>query len=334
MNKLTDKYGRVHDYLRISLIDKCNLNCFYCNPKKTGVTYKKKSELLDFEELLRLINLFVTKHGIQKIRFTGGEPMLRKDFPEFFREVAKLKNDYPIKFGITSNGVTLSNDLKDLYKSGLDHINISLDTLKRERFEEITGYDRIDSVLESINLAEKLGFDPVKVNTVIVNGVNDDEILDFVEFARERNINSRFIEFMPFGGNKWSDMGLLNYKEIRRKVEEKYKLKKLENDQNTVAKDFQIVGSRGRVSFISSISDHFCHKCNRLRITSSGQMKLCLFTNGKPALDFKALLSQCELSDNDLSAKISDALQSKLEKHQSVDELIKLDKNNMMAIGG
>lgn len=334
MKQLIDRFGRVHEYLRFSLIDRCNLNCFYCNPKKSNNNSLRKNEILTFEEIIRLIKIFVINHGIKKIRFTGGEPLIRKNILSLFRQLKEFKKEKYFQLALTSNGVSLYQYLPELQQNGLDRINISLDTMSKKKFKKITGYNLFDNVMKSIENAEELGFLPVNINTVVMNGVNDDELLDFVDFAKNRNINIRFIEYMPFGDNNWDKTDLFTYMDMKRVVETKFRLKYLDHFKNSVAKDYEIIGHIGRVSFISSISDHFCNKCNRLRISSDGKMKLCLFTNGIPALDFKKTLRNPDVSDNDISRMIEKAVLQKDEKHPSVDDILTFEKNNMLQLGG
>ncbi len=334
MRVLTDGYNRVHDYLRISLTDKCNLNCLYCNPADYKVHKLKKNEILTFDELIRLINLFTGRLGFKKIRFTGGEPLARKGIPEFFKSLRALKLKHGFETGLTTNGTLLEDKLPQLKNSGFDKLNISLDSLKRERFKYITGKDKLDDVIKSIRKAVELGFSPLKINVVVLKNVNDDEILDFVEFIKDTEINVRFIEFMPFGNNRWNREFFISSGEIKDIVETKYQLKEISERMNRVAKDYTIAGHPGKVSFISAISDHFCGTCNRLRIDAQGKMKLCLFSSGENELNFKELLNDPYLSDEDICNKISYSIYGKEKSHPGVDELMKLQENNMLSVGG
>lgn len=333
MKQLTDQFGRVHEYLRFSLIDKCNLNCFYCNPKKSQNSSLRKGEILSFDEIIRLIKIFVNDYGIKKIRFTGGEPLVRNNIIELFERLNDFKKDHPFQLALTSNGIRLREFLPDLKKYGLDRINISLDTLNKDKFKKITGYNYFDEVIKAIDFAAESGFNPVKVNTVMMKGVNDRELLDFVGFAKDRDINIRFIEYMPFGDNKWNKDDLFSYQDMKKIVASKFDIRYLEHNNN-VAKDYEIVGHKGTVSFISSISEHFCSSCNRLRISTDGKMKLCLFTNGVPALEFKKSLRNPEFSDNDISAMIGKAVLNKDEKHPSVEDILSYENNKMVQLGG
>ncbi|NHZ87353.1 MAG: GTP 3',8-cyclase MoaA [Planctomycetia bacterium] len=334
MKTLTDKYNRKHDYLRISLTDRCNLNCLYCNPLTHQQNNYHHSEILDYSEILRLIKIFTGEFNFKKIRFTGGEPLVRKDILTFFESVSELKSIYAFDISLTTNGTFLEDKLTSLKKFGVNKLNISLDSLKEKKYKFITGKNYLKNVIKSIDKAEKLGFDPLKINVVVLKDVNDNEIIDFVEFVKDRNLNVRFIEFMPFGNNSWSIKNFISFNKIKNIVEQKYALQEIPSIKNTVAKDFKISNYTGRVSFISSISDNFCRGCNRLRITSKGKMKLCLFSTGNNELDFKQLFSNMNKSDNEICNIISQALQQKQKQHPDVEQLITLEKNNMLSIGG
>lgn len=334
MRLLIDKFNRIHNYLRISLTDKCNLNCVYCNPENEMFEKLKMQHILNYEELIRLIKIFVVNLGITKIRLTGGEPLARKNILSFFRMLAELKKDYPFELGITTNGTLLENKISELKQLGLNKINISLDTLNPEKYKKITGKDEFKTVLNSILLAEELEFSPVKINTVIMKRVNDDEIIDLVEFVKERDFNIRFIEYMPFTSNGWNDESFISSEKIKKLVELNYKLQEIKDGKITVAKDFQIVGYKGKVSFISSISNHFCDSCNRLRITSEGNLKLCLFSPQNEEISLKYYLRSENYSDNYIAQIILNSLQLKKLKHPEIEELLQIDQNNMLRIGG
>lgn len=328
-----DKFGRTHDYLRISLTDKCNLNCSYCNPVISERELNKE-EILSYEELRRLIKIFVVNLSYKKIRLTGGEPLVRKNILTFFESLHKIKSEFPFELCLTTNGTLLEDKIEKLKEFGLDKINISLDSLRPERFYSITGKDNFHSVLRSIDKAESLGFSPVKINTVVMRGVNDDEVIDFVEFAKDRNLNVRFIEFMPFSNNSWNENIFISNGELIKTIETKYKLKKLDKSGEKVAKDFRIFGHKGKVSFISSISDHFCQSCNRLRVTAKGNLKLCLFSQIDSELYLISLLRNSLFSDDAIASRIAVHLHNKKLTHPDIDELISLQNNNMLSIGG
>jgi len=338
--KLIDNFNRTHDYLRISLTDKCNLNCIYCNPKTLQHSSLHQNELLSFEELLELIKIFLQSFGVKKIRFTGGEPLARKDVLQFFEKVSRLKNDYNFEIGLTTNGSLLEDHLEKLKQFKFDNLNISLDSLNREKFVAITGSDFLHSVLHSIEKALHLGFSSLKLNAVIIRNINDVEILDFVDFVKDKDINIRFIEFMPFTNNAWSKDGFISSSEIRNVIKQKYQLKMLDKKLSLVSKDYELVGYKGKVSFISSISDHFCDSCNRLRITAKGKMKLCLFSTSESELDFRKIFSEGsfgrdeKLERNEIEEKIVRAMELKNEKHPEIESIVQMDQNEMIGIGG
>ena len=334
MIELTDKYNRVHNYLRLSLTDRCNLNCIYCNPADFQLIKTPRADILNFDEILRIIKIFTGSLGFNKIRFTGGEPFVRKGILNLFEEVSKLKSVHNFDVGITTNGTLLEDKLASLKKYGVDKLNISLDSLKAEKFKFITGKDNFESTMRSINKAIELGFNPLKINVVALKNINDNEIIDFVDFAVDKNLNIRFIEFMPFGNNSWSEDAFISYEEMRNRVEEKYCLEEISSNDGKVAKDFNITDHPGSVSFISSISDDFCGACNRLRITAKGEMKLCLFSTGENEINFKQLLSDGKYSDEEICKIIDNALQFKQEKHPEPEELAALEENNMLILGG
>jgi cyclic pyranopterin phosphate synthase len=334
MKQLTDSHNRIHEYLRISLTDKCNLNCLYCNPISNRQNNYHQSDILDYSEILRLIKLFTGELGFKKIRFTGGEPMVRKDILTLFESVSELKSIYNFEIGITTNGTLLEDKLTSLKKFGVDKLNISLDSLKEDNFKLITGKNNLNNVIRAINKAEELGFNPLKINVVVLKNVNDSEIIDFVDFVKNRNLNVRFIEFMPFGNNSWNEAGFISFNEIKNIVEQKYTLQEIPTDKNAIAKDFKILNHKGKVSFISSISDHFCNGCNRLRINSKGMMRLCLFSTGHNEINFKQLFSEVNKSDDEICEIIYQALQQKQKQHPDVEQLMTLERNNMLSIGG
>ena len=333
MKKLIDNFNRIHTYLRLSLTDKCNLNCVYCNPDNSNYIKLLRRNILTFDEILRLLKIFGNA-GIKKIRFTGGEPLARKDVFDLFLRTKELKDKFNFDFGITTNGVLLEGNVHKLKNSGIEKLNISLDSLQADKFFQITKQDKFQSVMNSIFEAKQLGFNSLKVNAVIMKGINDDEVTDFVNFAVQNNLNVRFIEFMPFGNNDWNSDSFISWQELKSRIENKYELIPAAADPNGVAKEFDIKNHPGRVSFISSISDHFCATCNRLRISASGKLKLCLFTDGTNELDFKYLLNNDSLTDEDILNLVSDKLKLKREKHPPVEELMTYEKNQMLSIGG
>lgn len=330
--KLIDNFNRIHDYVRISLIDKCNLNCIYCNPSNTFAKYESNKLILSYEELYRLIKVLVKELEVKRIRFTGGEPLIRKDVMKFFEMISSLKQQYDFEIGITTNGTHLLDKLDGLKKCGVERLNISLDTLNKTKFIAITGKDFFDETLTAIRKAISLDFKSVKVNAVIIKNINDDELIKFVEYFKSYPITLRFIEYMPFTGNQWDDSKFLSWSEMKSQIEEKYSLTVIESD-GKISKDFFVNESKLKVGFISSISDHFCGSCNRLRISATGKIKNCLFSNPSE-VSLKSLLADESTSDDEIVKFIQSTLQSKWMKHPSADELAILNQNNMMSIGG
>ncbi len=330
--KLIDRYNRVHDYLRISLTDRCNYNCIYCNPNSVK-NFTDKDNLLSFEELLRVITFFASKLEFKKFRFTGGEPLIRKGIFDFFDEVGKLKAKYGFTTGLTTNGSILKGKVKHLKNSSIDSLNISLDSLNRKQFTAITQVDDLNNLLDVIDESLEAGYSPLKVNTVIIKDINDSEIISFVDYFKNRDVNLRFIEFMPFGSNLWERNGFISYKDIMNIVEENYQLIPIANEPNSVSKDYQLIDYQAKISFISSISEHFCDTCNRIRISSNGNLRVCLFSEGMHGINFKKLFRE-NYSDEEILKLINEAINTKWEKHPEPEALAVLAENNMMTIGG
>ncbi|XP_036073534.1 molybdenum cofactor biosynthesis protein 1 isoform X2 [Rousettus aegyptiacus] len=278
---LTDSFGRPHSYLRISLTEKCNLRCQYCMPEE-GVPLTPKADLLTTEEILTLARLFV-KEGVDKIRLTGGEPLIRPDVVDIVAQLHQLEGLKTI--GVTTNGINLARLLPQLQKAGLGAINISLDTLVPAKFEFIVRRKGFHKVMEGIHKAIELGYSPVKVNCVVMRGLNEDELLDFVALTEGLPLDVRFIEYMPFDGNKWNFKKMVSYKEMLDTLRQQWpELEKLPEEESSTAKAFKIPGFRGRISFITSMSENFCGTCNRLRITADGNLKVCLFGSSEVSL--------------------------------------------------
>lgn len=273
---LTDKFNRIHDYLRISITDNCNFRCTYCMPDE-NISFLKQQCLMSSDEIFAISKTFVDL-GVNKIRLTGGEPLLRKDFGEIILKLSLL----PIKIGITTNGLLIHKFLNEIVKSNISSINISLDSLNSEKFKFITQRNHFDKVWENIMLCLSKNIH-VKLNVVIIKGTNDNELLDFVKLTKNLPIHIRFIEFMPFDQNNWSPQKVLSNHKALEIIKEKFSLFKLNDKRNDTDKKFGIFGHSGSISFISTLSDSFCSNCNRLRITADGKMKNCLF--GKDELD-------------------------------------------------
>ncbi|MEQ9217582.1 MAG: GTP 3',8-cyclase MoaA [Cyclobacteriaceae bacterium] len=275
--QIIDNFGREHTYLRISLTERCNLRCFYCMPEN-GIELMPKSHIMSFEEIMKLAETFVSL-GVDTIRLTGGEPLVRKHVEQLFRDLSKL----PVKLKITTNGILLDR-FYDLFEEiGLKDINISLDTLDKTKSVFITKRDYYDRILANINEGLTRGFN-IKLNIVLIKGVNDVEIPDFIDMTRDQNLAVKFIEFMPFHENKWDVSKCVSQQEILDIVGAKYPLKKLKDPVHSTSHNYQVDGFKGKFGIISTVTNPFCSGCNRLRITANGQMKNCLFARSETDL--------------------------------------------------
>ncbi len=275
---LLDAHNRTIRDLRISLTDRCNFRCFYCLPNGEPPLARKET-ILTFEEIECISEIFVSL-GIEKIRLTGGEPLLRKDVPELVRKLSKLKPGLR-DLALTTNGFDFSRKAESLRQAGLDRVTLSLDSLKRDRFLEITKVDALDKVMTAVEIAKASGFDPVKINACIVRGRNDDEIVDFARFARDAAISMRFIEFMPLdSGHEWSREMVVPGKEIYQKINEVFPLKLVETTRGsgTAWKYSFADGARGGIGIIAPVTEMFCGACSRIRLTADGQIRTCLFS--------------------------------------------------------
>ncbi|XP_073839256.1 molybdenum cofactor synthesis 1 isoform X2 [Musca autumnalis] len=290
-----------------------------------GVTLQPKNNLLTNDEIFYLARIFV-EQGVRKIRLTGGEPTVRRDIVDI---IAKLKDLPKLEnVGITTNGLVLTRLLLPLQRAGLDAINISLDTLRPKRFEEITRRKGWERVIAGIDLAIQLGYKP-KVNCVLMKNFNEDEICDFIEFTRDRDVDVRFIEYMPFMGNKWQTDKLLSFSETLKIIREKWpEFEALPNGPNDTSKAFKVPGYKGQVGFITSMTEHFCGSCNRLRLTADGNLKVCLFGNKEISLR-DAIRSKC--SEDDLVALISAAVNRKKKQHADHHQIPHYHSDNFIS---
>lgn len=328
MDMLVDSFGRKHTYLRISVTERCNLRCHYCMPAE-GVDLTSKTKLLTQEELIRLATIFVTA-GVDKIRLTGGEPTVRSDIEELCRNLRALPGLKTL--AMTTNGLVLARKLPQLSHAGLDSLNISLDTLVPAKFEFITRRKGHSKVLESIEAALDLGYNPVKVNCVIMRGFNDDEICDFVDMTRDKAINIRFIEFMPFDGNVWNSKKLVSFAEMKEILAKRFpSLQRLTEHPTDTAKNFYVDGFKGTVSFITSMTDHFCAGCNRLRLLADGNFKVCLF--GPSEVSLRDAI-RAGADDSMLKGIISVAVKKKKAAHAGMFEIARTPNRPMIRIGG
>ncbi len=280
---LRDAHNRIIRDLRVSLTDRCNFRCFYCLPNGEP-PLARKDTILTFEEIEYVCEIFVSL-GIEKIRLTGGEPMLRRDIEVLIEKLARLKISNTIPhlkdLALTTNGHTFPRRAEDLKRAGLDRVTISLDSLKREKFKEITGVDALENVLHSIEAAQAAGLTPVKINAVLVRGRNDDELINFARFARERDVKMRFIEFMPLdSGHDWNRNSVVSGKEIYEKINRVFplKLKEKSRGAETAWKYDFADGAAGEIGIIAPVTEMFCGACSRIRLTADGQIRTCLFS--------------------------------------------------------
>jgi cyclic pyranopterin phosphate synthase len=276
--KLKDSYGRVIRDLRVSLTDRCNFRCFYCLPHGEP-PIAPKEQMLSYEEIEFLAEIFVSL-GIEKIRLTGGEPMMRRDIETIIRKLSALKPQLQ-DLALTTNGYFLHDRARELKEAGLDRITISLDSLKREMFTKMTGVDVLDRVLEGIEAAKHAGLAPIKINAVIVRGYNETEVADFAGFAREHGISMRFIEFMPLdSGHDWSREMVVSGREMRSLIEARFPLAplKVERGSETSSRYRFADGAPGEIGIIAPVTEPFCGACSRIRLTADGQIRTCLFS--------------------------------------------------------
>jgi len=268
---IVDQYNRVHNYLRISLTDNCNMRCFYCMPEE-DYEFTPASRLMQVDELETLAKIFVSL-GVNKIRLTGGEPLVRKDAADIIMALSKL----PVKLTITTNGTRLHEFVDTLEQAGVHSLNISLDTLQPEKFQLVTRRDQFQKVYDNIHLLMQRNFH-VKVNMVVMKGLNDNEINDFIEWTKHEPVHVRFIEFMPFTGNRWTSNKVFSMQEMLKVIQEKYEVIRLQDEKHDTAKGYKVAGHQGTFAIISTMSANFCGDCNRMRLTADGKMKNCLFS--------------------------------------------------------
>ncbi|XP_071962539.1 uncharacterized protein [Antedon mediterranea] len=324
---LTDSFGREHNYLRISLTEKCNLRCQYCMPAE-GVPLSPKSHLLSTDEITEISRLFVGQ-GVNKIRLTGGEPLVRPDILKIVDNLAKL--DGIENIAMTTNGIALARKLPALKEAGLSQLNISLDTLNPAKFEFITRRKGWSHVMGAIDKAIELNYTPLKINCVVMRGLNEDEVEDFVQLTQTRPIDVRFIEYMPFDGNKWNNKKLVPMKEMLNKIEIRWPtLERIGDLPNDTSKAYKVPGFKGTIGFIASMSQPFCGTCNRLRLTADGNLKVCLFGNSEVSL--RDIL-RSGATEEELLTVIGAAVGRKKKQHAGMLKLAKMKNRPMILIG-
>ncbi len=331
MAKLMDPYDRTIDYLRISITDRCNLDCLYCTPFG-GRTRLSHAEILSYEEIVRTAKAAV-REGISKIRITGGEPLQRRGMVRLCRMIADI--DGIESLAVTTNGILLKELAGPLFEAGVRRINVSLDTLKPERFKKITGGDLLYRVLEGIEVSEKVGLSPIKINTVVMRGINDDEIEDLAGLTLEKPYHVRFIELMPTQGHSMENHHSL-YVPMGEMIDRVKMIGNLQLEAKTKsfgpAKLCSFLGAAGKIGFIAPLSRHFCDTCNRLRLTADGKLRTCLFSEKE--IDIKGSLRKGG-SMKDLALIFKQAIQEKPKRHQLNDSIPLNESGRIMrAIGG
>jgi cyclic pyranopterin phosphate synthase len=384
---LTDTFDRQHDYLRISITERCNLRCLYCMPEGArpsmplkgstanptypeGVPLSPPAHLLTTPEIFYLSSLFVSQ-GVTKIRLTGGEPTIRRDIIPLMQSIGSLRAKGLRELALTTNGISLHRKLDSMVEAGLTGVNLSLDTLDPFQFQIMTrrnGFEAVMKCIDRILDMKRLGADlKLKINCVVMRGLNERDIVPFVELGREKDIEVRFIEYMPFGGNKWSEGKMFSFQETLDVIRAKYpSLRQVPGHKNDTSKTFEVPGFVGKVGFITSMTNDFCGTCNRLRITSDGNLKVCLHgnaevslrdllreDNGGEPIDQEAFerLKQIELDrrnghlsdetifgwgprEKKLLNVIGQAVKRKAEKHADLDDLANMENRPMILIGG
>lgn len=332
MKKLIDRFDRIHNSIRISLSEDESLYCVYCDPSISSKKAPEKKETLSFDNILRLINIFVSELGITDIKFTGSEPLARENIFDFFKKVSDYHNENNLKLGLTTSGLFLYDKLELLQGYGINRININLNTLNKNKFKRISPEIELNEIIKSIDKAEKIGMNPIKINCTVIKGFNDDELSDFIEFGKNRNINIRFIEFLPFSDNRWGVNTYYSIEQIIKKISVEYPLEKLKTDSFDIARNYRIKNYKGILSFVSSVTNHFCTSCNRLRITSNGNLLMCLFSLKNKDVNLKELLDRGELSDKEIAEFISNLLFKKDLHHPDVEKFLLLSKSNVQTI--
>lgn len=330
-NILQDKFGRKHSYLRISLTELCNLRCTYCMPAE-GIQLSPKSHIMNFDEVYTIAKTFVD-HGVTKIRLTGGEPLVRRDVDVILKKLATL----PVELSITTNAVIVDRFIDTLKSCGIRNINVSLDSLNTEKFNQITRRNDFEKVYKNIKLLINEGFN-VKLNAVLIKGFNENEIIDFIELTKTLPITVRFIEFMPFDGNKWDKDKMVSYAEVMTYVNTSFnkdQILRIKDAPNDTSKNYKIDGYNGSFAVISSVTNPFCDSCNRIRLTANGQLKNCLFSSSES--DLLTPLRE----GKDIVPMIQKAIQQKFKIRGGMDTIEKLEEpklhsqnRSMITIGG
>ena len=337
---LVDSFGRTVRDLRISVTDRCNFRCSYCMPEE-GMTWLPRTEVLTYEELHRIARICVERFGVDGIRLTGGEPTVRAHLPVLIEKLASLvvpveadspRAGRPVDLALTTNGATLALVADDLRRAGLSRINVSLDTLQRDKFRAITKRDELDAVLEGIDAAVTAGLQPVKVNAVVQRGVNDDEIVDLAAFGREKNVEVRFIEFMPLDAQgRWMSDAVVGQDEIVDAIHAAFPVEPVPARGAAPADRWRYLDGRGTVGVIPTVTKPFCGDCDRVRLTADGQFRTCLFATDE--FDVRALV-RSGASDGDIEALLRGAVGQKWAGHSIGQVAFVRPRRSMSQIGG
>ncbi len=331
MQLLTDSYGRRIKSMRISITDKCNFRCTYCMPAE-GLPWLKKAEILSYEEIVHVARVAISL-GIEQIRLTGGEPLVRRDVPELIRQLRAIDGLHSLS--LTTNGILLKQQSKALAEAGLTRINVSLDSLMREKFAQLTRRDQLDRVLEGLEEVEKYPtIHPIKINAVAIRGYSEAEVLDFVRFARNKAYVMRWIEFMPLDADQaWRKEDILTGGEMKAIIEAEYGplVQITSGDPSETARRYTFSDGIGEVGFINPVSEPFCSTCDRIRITADGQLRTCLFATDET--DLRTVL-RSGADDELLAATLRQAVWKKELKHYIGDKRFKHASRSMSMIGG
>jgi len=346
---LVDSHGRTMHDLRVSVTDRCNFRCMYClpeteaalnfyrgrwanlpNPSPIARQWQSSEKILSFEEIERLVRL-AAELGIQKIRLTGGEPLLRRQLEKLVEKIARVPGITDL--AMTTNGFLFAQQAKALRDAGLKRVSFSLDSLDRENFKKITGRDGLDEVLEGIDLAQQLGFAPVKINAVVIRGVNDHELEALANIARQKNLSFRFIEFMPLdSGRAWQKEHVVPAKEILRRLQSRFALEPVSSDNKSeTAKRWRFADGTGEIGIIAPVSEPFCGQCNRIRLMADGKIRTCLFSAGEH--DLRALLRDGS-DDEAIRNKLRAVVWQKEDRHHIGEPEFVPPQRTMSCIGG
>jgi cyclic pyranopterin phosphate synthase len=327
-NALVDTFGRIHNNLRVSVTDRCNLRCTYCMPE--DALFQDLSGLLTFEEIAAFVRV-AARLGVNKVRLTGGEPLLRKNLPALVRMVAAIPGI--VDLGLTTNGVLLADQAEALHAAGVRRLNVSLDTLDPDRFRAIARRDRLDRVLAGLAAARRAGFAPIKINAVAIRGFAELDVIPLARYARENGFEMRFIEYMPIGADVWEREKVMSAAEILELIaREVGSLEAANHDPSAPAQDYTYRDGGGTVGIIASVSQPFCHNCNRLRLTADGKVRNCLFALEET--DVRGLLRSTPIDEEAIAAALRGSVWAKRAGHEINAATFIKPERTMHAIGG